>query len=400
MDELFKVTKLNYEDRIDNLKSEAHGKVKSTKYFPIYEINNRKMIFKPLSKTKPLLTPFFAYSEVYWSYIIKNYFDKNAPQYSLAISKGIEEDTPKYYEKGVLVDSITPNDEKMINIYDYFLEHKEDNVNIENYTNYCMTNYDYTKILSSDFIKNNEEIGKELSKQILLSILRCDQNFHYENINIYQDNDSFRIAPPIDFEFSSFFLFLDDTLRNKDTLEEYKESISITKTEDKVLTLLLSGTNFEITSILTKNICLIVKMYPDLVLEFINKLHKLIEDLPNIVINDPDNFISAFSSKSWEANYALFKENNLEKYDLLKNDIKLKSIDKYKIFKYINNNILEFAKCYCLILKIYLISYYNGIKDLENLYLEKLYDKLNIDIESDIEDVDINNKKIILKKDF
>ena len=134
MDELFKVTKLNYEDRIGNLKSEAHSKVKSTKYFPIYEIDNRKMIFKPLSKTKPLLTPFFAYSEVYWSYIIKNYFDEKTPRYSLAISKGIEEDTPKYYEKGVLVDSITPNDEKMINIYDYFLEHKEDYVNIENYT--------------------------------------------------------------------------------------------------------------------------------------------------------------------------------------------------------------------------------------------------------------------------
>lgn len=192
-------------------------------------------------------------------------------------------------------------------------------------------------------------------------------------------------------------MFLDDTLRNKDTLEEYKESISITKTEDKVLTLLLSGTNFEITSILTKNICLIVKMYPDLVLEFINKLHKLIEDLPNIVINDPDNFINAFSSESWEANYALYKENNLEKYNFLKNDIKLKSIDKDEIFKYINNTILEFAKYYCMILKIYLISYYNEIEDLENLNLEILYDKLNINIESDIEDIDINNKKIILK---
>ena len=95
MDELFKVTKLNYEDRIGNLRSEAHGKVKSMKYFPIYEIDNRKMIFKPLSKTKPLLTPFFAYSEVYWSDIIKNYFDEKAPQYSLAISKGIEENAPK-----------------------------------------------------------------------------------------------------------------------------------------------------------------------------------------------------------------------------------------------------------------------------------------------------------------
>ena len=62
--ELFKVIDLENKEKIGNLKTEAHSQVKSTKHFPIYMIDGKKMIFKPLSKTKPLTTPFFAYSEV------------------------------------------------------------------------------------------------------------------------------------------------------------------------------------------------------------------------------------------------------------------------------------------------------------------------------------------------
>ena len=76
MNNLFKVVQLNDEKKIGILKSEASSSVKSTKIFPIYFIDGKKMIYKPLSKTKPLTTPFFAYSEVYWSYIIQKYFDK------------------------------------------------------------------------------------------------------------------------------------------------------------------------------------------------------------------------------------------------------------------------------------------------------------------------------------
>ena len=77
MDSLFNVIKLNYKDKNGILVTEAHSQVKSKKYFPIYVYNNKKMIFKPLSKTKPLTTPLFAYSEVYWSYIINKYFEPN-----------------------------------------------------------------------------------------------------------------------------------------------------------------------------------------------------------------------------------------------------------------------------------------------------------------------------------
>ncbi len=53
-----------YEDRIRNLSNQAQGIVKSNKFFPVFLEGEREIIFKPLSKTKPLSTPYFAYSEV------------------------------------------------------------------------------------------------------------------------------------------------------------------------------------------------------------------------------------------------------------------------------------------------------------------------------------------------
>ena len=198
MKRLFEVVELDIKDKTGNLKAEAHSSVKSTKYFPIYKKGEKTMIFKPLSKTKPLTTPFFAYSEVFWSYVIKKYFDDRTPLYRLATCNGIDEEQPKYSTKGVLVESITPNNEKLISLYDYFLANPEYIEDIKDYVNYCMKNYDYTSILSAKFIKSNKEIGEGLTLQILLSVLRQDQNFHYENINFYEENLS--LAPPIDFE--------------------------------------------------------------------------------------------------------------------------------------------------------------------------------------------------------
>ena len=83
----FDIYEFNYEDRIGNLKNEAQSKVKSEKHFPIFDIDGEKYIFKPLSKTKSFLTPFFAYSEVFWSNIINSYFDDKAPLYKLAICR-------------------------------------------------------------------------------------------------------------------------------------------------------------------------------------------------------------------------------------------------------------------------------------------------------------------------
>lgn len=405
MEELFKVVNLEQMKKVGLLKIEAHSNVKSTKLFPIYIIDGKKMIFKPLSKTKPLTTPLFAYSEVYWSYIINKYFDNKTPRYYLAITNNIENEYSKYYNKGVLVESITPNNEKLTNIYDYYIEHPDNNVNIKDYINYCMKNYDYTNILLSDFIINNENIGKDLAYQILLSILRQDQNFHYENINFINKNKKMVLAPPIDFEFSTPFLYPDNENKYNKEKIKYINDIIIKYDEpendkSKILKQICLTAGISLNSILTNNICLIVKLYPDIVLKFINNLDNLIKDLPQIIINDPNNFVKELNSDYWQIGHAYYKENNLEKYNKLKEQIKLNEINKDLIFKSIKDDILSFSKLLNLTLKTYLFSYNNNIDDLENLTIKKLLNKLDIKDNFTIEDIDIKRKtlKLILEK--
>ena len=63
--------KYKYSARSGNLKAEAVGVVKGEKHFPVFEGD---VVFKPLTKSKPLSTPLFAYAEVFWSWVIDAYF--------------------------------------------------------------------------------------------------------------------------------------------------------------------------------------------------------------------------------------------------------------------------------------------------------------------------------------
>ena len=400
MEELFKVINLDSKTKIGNLKTEAHSKVKSTKYFPIYMIDGKKMIFKPLSKTKPLTTPFFAYSEVYWSYVIRKYFNDKTPRYYLAISNDIEKEQPKYYSQGVLVESNTPNDEQLINLYDYFSSNNDPLVDIKDYVNYCMKNYDYTKILLSKFFNDDKERGKELANQILLSILRQDQNFHYENINMY-DIEAFPLAPPIDFEFSTPFLYPDKKEEYQYQQDKYISNLSIKYEEDmmsKLFKTLGEQNGIKLNSILISNVCLIVKLYPDEVLKFIKKLDIFIDELPNIKLSDPDNYIGNLNSDYWEVGHAYYKGNDIDKYKKLKSEIVLKTIDKESTFKRISSDILSFSKYLSLLLKMFLLAYYNGIEDLEELTIKKLLMKLDITEDVLIKDINIDTKELKLIK--
>ena len=55
-------------------------------------------------------------------------------------------------------------------------------VHIDDYVNYCQMFYDYTEILESDYFQTHPAMAEELVLQILVSILKGDQNYHYENI--------------------------------------------------------------------------------------------------------------------------------------------------------------------------------------------------------------------------
>ena len=360
----------------------------------------KRWYYKPLSKTKPLTTPFFAYSEVYWSYIINKYFDSKAPRYYLAETKQEDDIKSKYYNKGVLVESLTPNNEKLINLYDYFNKYPDGKVDIKDYINYCMMNYDYTMILESDFIKNNKEIGEGLAYQLLLSILREDQNFHYENINFTFKNNHLLLEPPIDFEFSTPFLYPDDEKIYEYEQRKYFNSVKIDYEKDEVsecLKKIALEKGFLLDSKIIRNICLIVKLYPNIVLKFVKNLDRFIENY-DISIADPDNYIGLLNSDYWKVGHALYKDNNLEEYERLKKEISLININKEDIFKRISSDVLEFSKHLDLTLKIYLISYYEGIDNLEALTIKDLLIKLGITDDVVIRDIDIDSKKLVLDK--
>ena len=61
---------------IDLNQEKLVGFLNSKKAYPIFEIDNEKYLYKPLSLTKPYVTDISLFGEVYWSFILQKYFDK------------------------------------------------------------------------------------------------------------------------------------------------------------------------------------------------------------------------------------------------------------------------------------------------------------------------------------
>ena len=141
----------NYAERTGNLKAEAVGVVSGEKHFPVFE---GRMVFKPLTKSKPLSTPLFAYAEVFWSWVIDAYFIP-APQYQLALCRGYEAECGKYYDYGTVSPMIYEEGEHLLNLLEFFRAYPDDKVQIDDYLNYCQMFYDYTEILEADYFQKN-----------------------------------------------------------------------------------------------------------------------------------------------------------------------------------------------------------------------------------------------------
>lgn len=311
---MFEIKYVDYKDRSGNLKVSASGVVKSNKFFPTYIIDGENYIFKPLSKTKPLTTGLFSIAEVYWSNIINKYFQK-VPIYELSICNGYEESEPKYYNYGCLVPNVLRNNEYTVNLLEYFREHKDSRVNIDNYINYCMLNYDYTNILSADIFKNTM-LGEQLSYNVLLSILKSDQNYHYENVAfIYNNNKIKCLMPMIDHEFSTPFLFPDDSVWTLYYAEKYIKDLMSAE------------------SVIGYNVGFIKINYPNMVLLFLSSLNRYIEFLNDAECKNNlfaeikhSEFLFDCNSDSYKIGIERYKNNNEKKARALENEIQLANI--------------------------------------------------------------------------
>lgn len=308
----YNIEQYEYKNRYRNLTQEAKGVVKSQKFFPVFLNDGKEEIFKPLSKTKPLVTPFFAYSEVFWSTVINTYFDSITPIYRLAICNGYDEVVQKFNNHGTIVPSILKKGETLVNLLEYFKENKDPNVDIDKYVNYCMMLYDYTPIFNSDIFRNNTQLGRQLALQVLISILKADQNYHYENVSfIFEDGKPIKLAPPIDHEFSTMFLYIDNLDTNEQIFKNYKLQISSGDKgtiEERISYLLLKP-----ASKVIKNLDLIVERYEDVVINFLNSLELFIHDLENNPFSFEDNgYLYPFNSNNYLADEQLYKKNDIE----------------------------------------------------------------------------------------
>ena len=326
--DIFGIERFDYKQRKRNLGSKASGVVSSTKFFPVFEMNGKEKIFKPLSKTKPLSTPLFSYSEVYWSYLINKYIDSKTPLYTLAYCSNLSIEQPKYYEKGCIVDNILNEGEELINLLEFFRMYPDSIVNIDDYVNYCEVQYDYTQILTSTFFKSNEKFGKKLAQQILCAILRRDENYHYENVSlIFKDGKPKDIAPIIDLEFSQMFMYPDvkDFHEGKFSLYDegmmpiftYDPSKSYEENAKKFLQKINNGSVYDRFDryqnyLVMRNIKTIVDLYPDVAQEFIYKLNGMLEEVNSLEIDFNSDFLGTFSSHDWEPTRMLLKEGKSE----------------------------------------------------------------------------------------
>ena len=117
--------------------------------------------------------------------------------------------------------------EHLLNLLEFFRKYPDDKVHIDDYVNYCQMFYDYTEILESDYFQTHPAMAEELVLQILVSILKGDQNYHYENIAFVcrEDDKILRLAPMIDHEFSTYFMFPDSMPRQMYWFEQLARSI-------------------------------------------------------------------------------------------------------------------------------------------------------------------------------
>ena len=295
------ILELDYHHRNEEFIVEANSKVSSTKTFPIYNIHDQKMLFKPLSYTKPLTTPFFAYAEVFWSHVFQQYFDKSIPLYTLAYCHHLSDFIPKYYSKGTLVPLQQHQGCQIMNLYDYFMLYPDKKVHIKDYINYCGKTYDYIDILQAKVFVKNQKLSEKLAYYILLSILKLDYNFHYENILFYVDNDKIvDLVPMLDHEFSLYFLFPETNQYAKHFQQYFDDIVSD------------SGTCY-------KNIAYIKEMFPQVYNLFIKNVNAFKNDIENYHIQFNKEFVDKFSTHSWligDARYNITmkkKQRNMKK---------------------------------------------------------------------------------------
>ena len=396
----FSAIRYNYADRISNLTAEAVGVVKGEKHFPVYSGNQ---IFKPLSKSKPFSTPLFAYAEVFWSNVINEYF-VSAPLYQLAFCHGYEKETQKYYDYGTVVPRIYNEDEQLLNLLEFFRKYPDEKVDIDQYENYCMMFYDYADILEASYFQNYKDLAEQFAMQILVSVLKGDQNYHYENIAFVcnKKGEILRLAPMIDHEFSTYFMFPDNSAQHMYWYSELIRSMEGHEVQDYEYDCLKNPKERQMMEksavCLHKNLVYIKEHYPEVTGKFLEKLNCLEHDLEEnpspFYLQENIEYPGTANSYAYMSGKARYKDHDEEKAKLLEE--KYSSREKKIDFHVLSVQIVQEIKGIIRLLKV-MLEKENGnwdkVKEQNDEYKAetgftdrkiKAYDKLELTDEQQI----------------
>ena len=312
----FYVQTFQYCDRIGNLTAESKGVVKGEKHFPVFEGGR---IFKPLTRSKPFTTPLFAYAEFFWSQVIDTYF-MEAPHYELAVCKGYTEAVAKYYDYGTVVPIINHKDQHLMNLLEFFRNYPDKNIDIDQYVNYCMMFYDYTAVFETAFFQDHREIANCLAMHVLCAVLKGDQNYHYENVAFLCDNSGriLRLAPMIDHEFSTYFMFPDNALQHAQWFQELRRSIAGDAVEEEEYAFLTDPKERQLMEhsavCLHRNLVYIREHYPETVEKFLESLARFMNDMKEassaFQVKKAENYLSAANSSRYRIGMARYKQHN------------------------------------------------------------------------------------------
>ena len=183
--------------------------------------------------------------------------------------------------------------------------------------------YDYTEILEADYFQKNRENAEDLVMQILISVLKGDQNYHYENIAFVCDASGqiLRLAPMIDHEFSTYFMFPDNIQRHTYWLDELKRSIEGKPVQpdeykdfpnEKERRLMEKS-----ATCLHRNLVYIKEHYPEVTAPFLKNVSRLKRDLlqkrESFFIRKAKDYPDHANSDAYRIGKARYKDHDEEK---------------------------------------------------------------------------------------
>ena len=166
-------------------------------------------------------------------------------------------------------------------------------------------------------------MAEQLAMQVLISVLKGDQNYHYENVAFLCDKDGgiISLAPMIDHEFSTYFMFPDDISRHVYWLMELSKSIrgwevrpgEYDNFKDPEERKLMEKS----ATCIHKNLLYIKEHYPQTTEEFLDKAEKLktalTEASEDFLIRGNTEYPDCADSSAWLIGKARYKDKDEEK---------------------------------------------------------------------------------------